>query len=423
MSARPAAARLRVAMFGLFGIGNLGNDATLEAMLIEVRRRVPGARILCICNALPPFAADAGVEWVPIDPAPPRGLWRIPSTTLRRAGAALARVATLPLRQTRIRRRLAGVDTLLVVGTGVLDDFGALPWELPSWLLSWCRGAQRVGASVHLVAVGAGPIRHFLNRLLMTRAVRTASTRSYRDHVSREFLAARGIDTSRDPVVPDLVFGLAAPDDPGCARPAATARTVGLGVMGYYGWDANRASGARVYERYIAQIAQFATWLLERGLQVRLLIGELGTDQVAVDDLLGRLERSLAPDLRGNVCAAPIRGLVDLLGEICRTDVVVASRYHNVVGALALGRPVIALGYASKFDALMTDAGLADYCQHVEHLDVKRLIEQFAALTADAGPIAERLRARSSQCRAALTSHFDELFARLTEERVRAGTA
>jgi polysaccharide pyruvyl transferase WcaK-like protein len=254
----------------------------------------------------------------------------------------------------------------------------------------------------------------------MVRAVRTTTSRSYRDNVSREFLAGQGIDTSCDLVVPDLVFGLTECNLPGYARPAAPARTVGLGVMGYYGWDANREAGARIYERYISQIADFARWLLEHGLQVRLLIGELRTDDAAVEDLLGRLDHGIGPDLTRNVRAEPIGSLADLLLEISRTDVVVASRYHNVVGALALGRPVIALGYASKFDALMGDAGLADYCQHVEHLDGKRLIQQFVNLSSEVEAAAERVTARSSQYRTALAAYFDDLLARLGEERAAA---
>ncbi|MDP1368913.1 hypothetical protein Q6248_28485, partial [Klebsiella pneumoniae] len=61
--------------------------------------------------------------------------------------------------------------------------------------------------------------------------------------------------------------------------------------------------------------------------------------------------------------------LHDLMREIGKTDIVVVTRYHNVVCALKLARPTISLGYAQKNDEL-----LAQYdqraCQHIETFDV-----------------------------------------------------
>jgi polysaccharide pyruvyl transferase WcaK-like protein len=65
------------------------------------------------------------------------------------------------------------------------------------------------------------------------------------------------------------------------------------------------------------------------------------------------------------------------------SDIVVATRFHNVVCALKLGRPTISVGYADKNDVLLADMGLGGFCQHIEKLDVELLIEQFIALVAD----------------------------------------
>ena len=69
--------------------------------------------------------------------------------------------------------------------------------------------------------------------------------------------------------------------------------------------------------------------------------------------------------------------------QIAATDVVVATRYHNVVCALKLGKPTVSVGYAEKNDVLMAEMGLGGFCQHVERLDLDRLIEQFTQLVAD----------------------------------------
>src|SRR4051794_465105 len=49
-SAKQASSVRRVVLFGLFGSGNSGNDASLEAMLTFLRRW-PGMDITCVCYA------------------------------------------------------------------------------------------------------------------------------------------------------------------------------------------------------------------------------------------------------------------------------------------------------------------------------------------------------------------------------------
>ena len=70
------------------------------------------------------------------------------------------------------------------------------------------------------------------------------------------------------------------------------------------------------------------------------------------------------------------------MAQIADTDVVVATRYHNVVCALKLGRPTLSIGYADKNDVLLAEMGLGEFCQHIEKLDVDLLTEQFQKLAA-----------------------------------------
>ena len=70
------------------------------------------------------------------------------------------------------------------------------------------------------------------------------------------------------------------------------------------------------------------------------------------------------------------------MAQIAETDLVVATRYHNVVCALKLGRPTMSIGYADKNDVLLDEMGLGNFCQHIEHLDVDLLIQQFRRLAA-----------------------------------------
>jgi polysaccharide pyruvyl transferase WcaK-like protein len=106
-------------------------------------------------------------------------------------------------------------------------------------------------------------------------------------------------------------------------------------------------------------------------------------DERAVGDVLANVAIA-RPDLPdGRLLFDPMSSLHDLMGQIAQTDLVVATRFHNIVCALKLGKPTISIGYADKNDALMAEMGLGSFCQHIERLDLRWLIEQFDRLDAD----------------------------------------
>lgn len=404
-----------VVLFGLFGVGNLGNDATLLAELGQLQRLLPDARLSCVCAQLPEFARAAGVEMLPLDPLPPRGRWRIPGALLREAYVGTATLLTEPWRRRRVDAALRGVSRFIVVGTGVLDDYGEFPWTTPAWLSRWSGRAVRAGARVDMVAVGAGPIDGIANRMLMLRAVRTASSRSYRDQASRAFLSDCGVGTSDDLVVPDLAFCLPRNMLGGAVPPQSPLRSVGVGVMGYYGWRNDHARGRRLYEAYIEKMARFTAWLLDQGLAVRLLTGEVRTDDKAVADVQAALRGLGIPAQHPRLTAAPIRDVGDLLAELRQTDAVVASRFHNLVLAMVLGRPVIAVGYSPKFDSLMQEAQLGDYCHRIETLQPDRLQSDFLRLQSAHAALAQHVASVSLRYRQVLESLHARLLGGLPE--------
>jgi polysaccharide pyruvyl transferase WcaK-like protein len=221
-----------------------------------------------------------------------------------------------------------------------------------------------------------------------------------------------GVDTGQDPVVPDLVFGLPAEELASYLMPTTPPKTIGVGVMGYYGWSNDKQEGRKIYESYIAKMTKFVLWLLDRGYEVRLLLGQLNADEGPIGDVLDAVAAQASAESNRRLSAPRIDSLDGLLRGIAATDTVVATRYHNVICALVLGRPVISIGYASKFDALMRQVGLESYCQHIEELNVDRLIEQFLDLTRNHAWAAELVRAKSAVFRQRLQGMYDSLFGR-----------
>ena len=93
------------------------------------------------------------------------------------------------------------------------------------------------------------------------------------------------------------------------------------------------------------------------------------------------------------------------------TDTVVATRYHNLICALMLSKPTLSVGYGEKNTALMTDMGLAEYCQSVNSLDIDRLIKQFTDLESRAAHVRQAIAERNAVHRQLVERQFAELSA------------
>jgi polysaccharide pyruvyl transferase WcaK-like protein len=402
--------RRRIVLFGMFGIGNLGNESTLWVTLHHLRKRLPDTEVLCVSDSLPIFAQAYDVTGISINSLRVRGGNLLPTEKLRYVYVALASLILEPIRFRRAIRLLQGVDRFIVVGTGALDDLGQQPWELPTYTLRWCTAARWIGAKVQLLAVGAGPIRGRINRLLTKRAVAMAETRAYRDVYSRQFMGSLGVTSNEDEVVPDLVFAFPTEWLPTWRDAAGPPKVIGVGVMEYYGWNLEGNEGRRVYTTYISKMAAFIRWLLDSGYSVRLLIGERVSDARALRDLQAMIGVDILAAAGERVAIPPIETVQDLLREIVVTDMVVGTRFHNLVFALALARPVISVGYAPKFDALMHEMGLDAYSQHIERLDLDRLKEQIGYLAANHRDVVLSIEAKRAEYRERLERLYDLSF-------------
>jgi polysaccharide pyruvyl transferase WcaK-like protein len=381
-------AKPRIGLFGLFGCGNFGNDGSLESMLLFLRGARPSAELVCICADPDVVEEEYRLPSLPVDwPRPKNSVYRFFDRLLRKAPGKLVDLF-------HAFSVVKNVDVLIVPGTGILDDFREGPGGFPYALLRTLFAARLRGTKILLVSIGAGPIHHPVNRWLMKAAAGLAQYRSYRDTISKSFMDSIGMDTRNDPIYPDIAFALPEPQPFNVRQSAKSSLTVGIGVMAYNGWRNDVGAEAAIYELYLKKLTRFATWVMERGYSVRVLVGET-TDQRAVDDLLQAVE-SKRRELGASIIAEPTRSLHDLMRQIAQTDVVVATRFHNVVCALKLGKPVVSIGYAEKNDALMADMGLGDFCQHIERLDVDTLIDQFTRLVEDRATYESKVRATSS---------------------------
>lgn len=361
----------KVGMFGLLGNGNLGNEVSMEAVLRYLRTSYPDAVVDVMCTGPDNVMIRYGIPartmtWVQryekIEP-------RAPMILLKMLGKCIDIV--------RVGAWAAQHDVVIIPGMGTMEATLPLrPWGLPYSLFLLCLAGKLSGTKVAFVSSGAGEIKKKATRVLFDTSAKLAFYRSYRDAPSLDMMRERGIDVSRDRVFSDLAFSIpplpCGPGDP---------RIVGVGVMGYRGSNDDRRQAAAIYASYMRALKAFVRWLIDHDRSVRILIGdENEPDKLAGEELLADVRASRPGLEQDRVVAAYATTFGELMEAMAPAGTIVATRYHSLICALRLGKPVLSLGYAPKFAAIASNMGLTEFCQSAKSPDAELMIAQFTEL-------------------------------------------
>jgi polysaccharide pyruvyl transferase WcaK-like protein len=405
-STKPA----RISFYGNFGTGNLGNEATLQAVIQQILRRWPDGQLLCFCanpqdvrtrHKIAAFPSET-IDKIAVGKSDSRGrqgrltrffriaFWRIPLELVHWA---------------KCLGKISRTDMLIVAGTGIVADYltGPLGWPYDIFKLSTLAALCRV--KLVFLSVGVGPIHHPLSRWLLKRSLALAHHRSYRDEASKQYLQKIGFNTGGDFVCPDVVFGLSLGKRVAGVR-AGQRQVVGLGIK-HYG-----STEPEAFREYLDTMAAFVSWLQGQGYGVRLLVGDFQYDSPAIEQFVAVLKRRNIPADAPLLIAEPALTVEELLRQLGETEAVVSARYHNLVLALIQNKPVIALSDHAKLDSLVTDFGLAQYLIPLRNLNPDGLIERFKQLENDAERLRPHLNAELEKYRQALDALYASVLSR-----------
>jgi polysaccharide pyruvyl transferase WcaK-like protein len=429
---RPDPTRARIALFGNFGTGNLGNEATLQAMLYNLRRHLPISDISCVCPQPEYVASDYKILAIPMKASVRKliGLSRNGNGPAQgsneSAAGGVTKLHQMPSKLWASLRfcasplieayrwldgivKLSGNDCLIMTGTGMLGNYGIEPLGLHYDIFRWSVIAKLCRCKLVFASVGGGPTPHPLSRYFLRSALALADYRSYRDASTRDRLEAIGVDVKNDAVCPDLAFSLPRAVIPTSHDPDGQGIVIGVGMMNYYDRFGHCGDDETIYRDYVGRMAAFVARLVERRHTVRILIGDLTWDQDVRRDLRTALkERGLNYD-DGRIIDEPARSVDELLSQLSSVDIVAASRFHNIVLALMLRKPVLAISYHEKFRPLMNGVGLGGYCQDIEHIDVDELIGMITNLQKDAVGLKLQIARQIESYRVALDEEYERI--------------
>lgn len=423
----------KVGLLHHVGGGNLGDDATLDAVAGNIRRRWPNADIVALsmnpddterqheiksyalrrnCWAIGYKSTGAGATFK----ARVKALARKyrPMLYLLNAISAAIRLPLGVLRElfflVSSRRIVKSIDLLIISGGGQLTEKDG-PWGFPYTIFKWVVLAKSAGVRCVFLNVGAGPLTLPLSKYFARRALQAADYVSLRDDRSRALVHEIGF-TGESRVCPDSVYGLEFAPAKSRARERSSQSIVGFAPMPYPDPDPSGYLTERnqvIYEAFIGKLAGFASWLASRSYALAFFGTDFGVDPPAIRDL----QRTLltdhgVPSLSGvNHSVTSVR---DLLATIPAMDYVVTCRFHGVIFAHLLNKPVLAIAHHPKVTELMAALELPNYCVDIRNFDASLLAERFASMVDNAEEIRCRMATKLTRNRQLLRCQFDELF-------------
>lgn len=417
-----------IGLLAHMGYGNLGDAATQDAVIANIKKRLPNARFV-------------GFSFIPDDTRERHGIpshpirWWYPkrgqtgnqgdgrmSFTFRLKSALKSQPLfyawTKPVLDfvrealflARSYRRVRSLDLLVISGSGQLSELWRGPWSHPYTIFKFAVLAKLARKKLYFLNVGAGPLEHPLSRFFARWAVRVADYRSFRDHDSQELVRSLGVKAETH-VYPDPVYALEVRAHLNGTPGASSMPVIGLNPIGFCDPRIWPRKDDSVYQEYLEKITRFSEWLLGQGYTLRVFTTETSVDRYAIEDLRARLlARLSAPELVSRAFRGASQTVKDVLREMAEFDFIVTSKFHGIIFSHLLRKPVISLSYHRKMDFAMRAVGQGRFCEEIERFEVDWLIKTFRSLVSESTSIRSECRAAVDAYAAELSQQFDGLF-------------
>lgn len=407
----------RIALLHHTGCGNLGDDAIIDAVVSNIRKRWENAEITIFSMNPEDTRERHGIPSHPIR----RYTWSSGQESAHQAEDGIKSwFAGLNLPEIHLSmaavgelafvaesyRILKSFDLMIVSGGGQLTERGG-PWSFPYAICLWTLLAKRAGVKCVFLNVGAGPLNHPLSRFFVARSLRAAKYVSFRDKESQS-LAAELKFAGPGHVFPDNVYGIEM--EPSDFPAGEAGRTVvGVAPMPYPFSDRRKyPSNARAIEVTLTdKLAAFTSRLTQQSYNPVLFGSDMKADTPAIEELrrvLMNCHNISTPEY------VPIESVSELLTRMSSMDYVVTCRFHGVVFAHLLNKPLLAIAHHPKVTHLMNALGLSKYCFDMDTFDPAQLDDAFNSLVDDRELVKEKLAGKLVEYRKKLALQFDELF-------------
>lgn len=428
----------RIALLTPYNGGNLGDAVIQDALIANIRLRLPGVRFSGISLNGDNFVARHGAGSFPLcgwdDPFYRMYRGRIEDQAennescvrqsgkngrgstlikkvLTRAPALQRWLKTLRALGARVYRELlhcAGgyrflrnQDLLVVSGGGQLDEEWGGPWGHPFTLFKWAVLARIARVPYAIASVGACKITSTTSRFFLSAALRMARYRSYRDKRSREVAAHLFQRAASDSIVPDLAFSLPPSELPlpaGIKSISQGRSLVAISPIAFARPESWPSPNRALHERYIHQMTDVVSQLLHRGCFLVIVCSSLGDDERVIPDILERLDDEAKELVARQIYIPRVTTWKDLAAYLGDVDLLISSRLHSAILGFLTQTPTVAISFDPKVDSVMEDLNQTENLLHIGDFTAKGVMEAL-----------DRIERRSTLVQKQVATHMDEI--------------
>jgi polysaccharide pyruvyl transferase WcaK-like protein len=400
----------RLALLTPYSGGNLGDAAIQDALIANMRLRLPGAHISGISLDSENFVQRHGQDAFPLcandrafysmsrkDHEGLSGATPNPLASDGRSIGVKSAIARIPLFGGHLKeiyrgakrieaevrhfvqgyRFLLNKDLLIVAGGGQLDEEWGGPWGHPFSLFKWALVAWAARVPYVMASVGACKVQSGLSRFFLSKALSMAEYRSYRDKHSRTIAAEMHPLAAKDTVVPDLAFSLPPPELPasvGIGSISEGLTVVAISPIVFAKPERWPSPDRVVYDRYLQQMVQLVSQLLNSGYFL-IIVWSSHADQSVIPELLDRLDPQSRKRLARQMLLPALATWKDLVAILLQADCVVASRLHSAILSFIARKPTVAISFDPKVDRVMQDVGQCDYLLQIRDFTAGDIVE------------------------------------------------
>jgi polysaccharide pyruvyl transferase WcaK-like protein len=429
---QPLAAGPKIGLLDHMGGGNLGDDATQTAVISKIKHRWPDADIYGFSlnpddthtrHGIPAYAIrtktwtlrnDHSSETMGLDQKHGAALRRFPLVfwPLRPIYALLVRAPRALFQELRFLssslRILQSFDLLIINGGGQLTEAWGGPWKFPYTIFKWTLLARMAHVKCIFLNVGAGPLTHPVSKYFVRHALISSDYVSFRDEQSKTLARDIGFKGKSD-VFPDSVYGLDLYGLP-TGRSVRKGNTiVGFAPMANSDPRVDQKSKPGAYADFIRTLGLFGSRLIENGYSLSLFCSDIGVDPPTIADVAKILREQSGTERAQRIATPRVESIDDLLRAVSQMDYVVTCRFHGVIFAHLLNKPVLALAHHPKVSTLMADLGLQQYCLDIRTCDANALQKTFMSLITNKDEIKCRMAERLACYREQLSTQFRHL--------------
>jgi polysaccharide pyruvyl transferase WcaK-like protein len=437
--------RNRICLLTPYTGGNLGDGAIQDAVIGNLRKRLPDAEILLLTLNPSKTTALHGVASLPLagfavfyysnyffdgnaagdsagtNGAASRAIRRFKNRPelarllrpLWRRVKRLLRSMLAPVRELFHSARMYGLlrecRVLIVSGGGQIDDYWGGAMGHPYALFKWALLAKAARAKFAFLSVGVCTLEQWPSNFFIRNALRWADYRSYRDSGSK--LLLDGLKFTRsDKVVPDLAFSYPASGLSVREKPAGRIGNLRIGIspIAYLLHKVWPREDKASFDEYSRNLAAFTSRLLNQGHEV-ILFATDEPDQTAIDLLFVELAKCGGSNDCSRLRRVQVSCVEELMKELRELDFVVASRLHGVILSHLCEKPTLAISYDRKVTQHMLDMGQQDYCLNFADVTTSVLASTFDSLCSRGETLKASIRSKCDGNRRQLMSQYAAL--------------